>query len=927
MSRTPNEDKWGFPQEQVEKLGAGLLNELSVFDDQRLNYRPPLPAFLAQSTPKGGGLMSLRATVEDYEETRYIVTADPWQKSKRFVMPGKTARMIKEVMIWVSCELRSPGISTAICALYERIILIAPNARVQLAAAIPALDNLPVRDLNIDVIQTMWNQYMRFLPVDCDIVGQDRHITHLFVFRPLHAAGYLEPVVPPPEIPSGCKMLFIPVPNYSALAQKTIRFALGSDSLARAKADQVGRLSNRIDTCRKEYHIVLEPLVRDRVCATAELIKQIRATLIIDPLRRYEEALSDLARFVKMREMIGAPYGLILWCVETGMVFGNDRKLPITTESPTEDVEERRQRIYMEKVLRPGIIETLKDKTFSKICVHCFPSHCRVMPTNFDCYYGQALGHSAAVCMSLRPRGEDSLVMELSCPGTDPSDPGWKLSAYVPRTGYHPFRLSGSRPHVTRALISRSARHRVLTFNAFLETIRADLNVWYLKDLLRNAGPIQYPDTTVELPAFLRCGAPFDTNLSVAPSVSIAELPEEWTRASSPYSPANLSPLEFRRLRTPSEVPSALRGDRLEARAAMVVSPSDDQIIQTFFPLQAQETSYPQILRLRPATFSSVPVIIAPMKVGVLIAGELGAGINNVVCGLQRWCKRYNSTLLAFPTVCDLVNRESIVFHKFFEVLYNNRTGAGWRRIPARDGSLPQEMQRLDASQDAALLLNPSVVTAAAFSCQDLELDGLVVCGSRLGLSGAARLTEACLERGIRTAIVCVPCSYENDIESPFLECCLGWDTVVASNCTDISLQSLGDGTWLFATMTATSWSPSNPGTCGTTTMEVGLRCHADFIIIPEIYEEQNLQDLARRGFKTRIDALIADLASVMRDTPEPRDGLICVPADTIDRVSNIKVADLLRRGTLTLSSTAALAEWELWPPQVKQRVTNYQVS
>eukprot|EP01054_Gregarina_sp_Poly1_P006817 Gregarina_sp_Poly_1__6816@NODE_368_length_9159_cov_50_005939_g304_i0_p2_GENE_NODE_368_length_9159_cov_50_005939_g304_i0NODE_368_length_9159_cov_50_005939_g304_i0_p2_ORF_typecomplete_len1148_score133_02PFK/PF00365_20/0_42PFK/PF00365_20/4_7e19_NODE_368_length_9159_cov_50_005939_g304_i057168679 len=821
-----------------------------------------------------------------------------------FVVPSKTAHLLQHVVVWINCELRDSGVTTLICGLLDRILIVSPNARVYLVGRMPEVDDHEVRLLTPNVTKSLWNQFIIFFPVPLTAHHTSETPTQLFILQSLSPSGLLVPSRLPPEYQLS-RVLYIPMPIYSIHPHKGPRLALGSDSLARAKADMFGRISNRVASTRNEYHIVIEPLVRDRVCASFEFCLHVRAALVIDPFKSVDDAIRDLERFVKMREKINAPYGMVLWFLENGALY-DERNRSFSGSV----------RSYVLQELRPLIRRGLVGRTESGVVVHCFDEFGRVPPTNFDCYYGQALGHAAVVSLSHCPKDVDTMVLELHCPGLDLSDTDWKLSAYVPRFTLAPesHTLPGSR--VPNKTSSSMVRHRMAAVSGFLEENVEDLNVWYLRELFRNAGPLQYSGHWISPPMCLKFGALHDPNFTVPPPAIIPDLPDDLTRASSPYSPVNLSPLECSRLRTRIDLPAALRAEILEARVSGLAAslwPGKDTYLKNNFPLQASETSYPHLLRLTPVcqheSGPSTQHQTRPLKIGLLIASGITTAINNIACGLRKRCKRHSSTLLAFRSVSELIAREANIFHKYFDDLYLNRASVGWRTTPLRYKPDPS-------------LLDPNVAADCAQACADLVLDGLVVCGGRLAVSGCALLTEVCLQRQIKTCILCLPCNHDNDIDSPLVETCVGWDTTMASICADLARQSYSDGTWLISTIGFTNHPSLWTRASGPSTVEAGLRCHADFIVIPEIYEEQDTRDLTRRGFATKIDALVADLVAVLCDCPESRDALVCVPADAIDRISHVKIHQLLH--DIDALPKAARREYQQWPKEVQDLVETY---
>ena len=62
-------------------------------------------------------------------------------------------------------------------------------------------------------------------------------------------------------------------------------------------------------------------------------------------------------------------------------------------------------------------------------------------------------------------------------------------------------------------------------------------------------------------------------------------------------------------------------------------------------------------------------------------------------------------------------------------------------------------------------------------ACEKLKLDGLVFIGATHTLTDALILTNYFLENGVKTRVVTIPCTVDNNVEHHMLEAIVGFDT------------------------------------------------------------------------------------------------------------------------------------------------------
>lgn len=71
---------------------------------------------------------------------------------------------------------------------------------------------------------------------------------------------------------------------------------------------------------------------------------------------------------------------------------------------------------------------------------------------------------------------------------------------------------------------------------------------------------------------------------------------------------------------------------------------------------------------------------------------------------------------------------------------------------------------------------------AAKGLCEALQLDGLVLIGATHTLTDAARLAEFFLNSGVKTRVIGVPASVDNNLKHPLMEATIGFDTASRVN-------------------------------------------------------------------------------------------------------------------------------------------------
>lgn len=430
---------------------------------------------------------------------------------------------------------------------------------------------------------------------------------------------------------------------------------------------------------------------------------------------------------------------------------------------------------------------------------HLAPS---AMPTPLDSAMGYAIGHVAGALAKNRSNGFIPSITELQAPSSQ-----WKPCA-LPLTALLDVKSAGG--HVV-------ARLRHLTSDDKLFRLWQQVrHSWITQPSYRQPGPVQYWG----LDRLKRLG--WTCYTLKADSVSAEELAREFQIAvdSKPMCPqnpqfkivqrhaSNLSPLQAWRAEYKPRLPSLLQGkfqisevDRkgsVCADAALVhltfpnlwrsgnskaiqVEPMAEevnllQMLPNKSPLHRIESAAGGMHRIESMVGSASSPMLASdgdsddgsegvqgskLRVGIVIIGRFGPGVNNVIQGIFDYVSAAGGVVLCITMgLKGLVNGQA--FELTSEILEAYRNQGGCDLL---GHSRPQDLRSLGSD-----------LASCAKSVKDLDLEGLVVWGGRNVHSWTPRLAEYFLEHGVPTRVVGIPASVQSDI--PMIEQTLGYDTV-----------------------------------------------------------------------------------------------------------------------------------------------------
>jgi pyrophosphate--fructose-6-phosphate 1-phosphotransferase len=155
-------------------------------------------------------------------------------------------------------------------------------------------------------------------------------------------------------------------------------------------------------------------------------------------------------------------------------------------------------------------------------------------------------------------------------------------------------------------------------------------------------------------------------------------------------------------------------------------------------------------------------------KIGVVFCGRQSPGGHNVIAGLYDTLSRNSpegSSVLGFVGgTLGLFAKEYVELSAALVDRHRNQGG----------------FDMLGRSVDK--IRTPEEQRAAQEACTALGLTGLVMIGGTFTAGDAANLAETFKVAGVATAVVCVPCTIDGDVDSPMVEATLGFDTASKVN-------------------------------------------------------------------------------------------------------------------------------------------------
>lgn len=251
------------------------------------------------------------------------------------------------------------------------------------------------------------------------------------------------------------------------------------------------------------------------------------------------------------------------------------------------------------------------------------------------------------------------------------------------------------------------------------------------------------------------------------------------------------------------------------------------------------------------------------LKIGVLFSGGQAPGGHNVICALFDAIKSCNSTselygFLGGPS--GVVNNTFINLSK--EMIDAVRNQGGFDLIGSGRTKIETELQ----------------LTQAMKTCNDLQLNGLVIIGGDDSNTNAAILAEYFLANGCLTSVVGVPKTIDGDLRSDDIDISFGFDTAtkVYSELIGNILRDAISAKKYYHFIKLMGRSASH------ITLECALQTQPNYTIILEEVLKEN---------KT-LDSIVKDIADVIVKRAEAGKnyGCILIPEGLIEFISEVKL-------------------------------------
>lgn len=467
------------------------------------------------------------------------------------------------------------------------------------------------------------------------------------------------------------------------------------------------------------------------------------------------------------------------------------------------------------------------------------------MPSVFDANYCYALGHAAsalidngctgcmAVMKGLEKRAEEWLPG--GCPLT-------LMMTIEERKGKHV-------PVIKKYLVELDKP----TFQNFAK-VREE---WKYRDLYRSPGPIQFEGPVAPITNF-SITQPSQADLLPARPVEYEQLQKRHHFA---VSFAQMSLLQRQRLEAQVPLNSVFLNHNCRVMPATKIEIKDQIVHRSVlraFPLQAQlskNTLY--CIRVpSPDDHSRSPISgcsklsaatqqqhmegnVSPsvgsvaakqgkgLIVGVVLTGQQAPGVANVVVGLYERITMHGGRVLGFKGARGVLNNDYIELTSSDVDIMRNQGGLN---VLGRTADVEAQM----ASEKG--------IAKVKHVCTELDLDGLVMIGGCWTLSDVAIVSEAFLLSGLKTRVVGVPCTQNNNIDSRFFETTIGFDS--ASKCYSQLIGNLltdaasATKYWYFVRLMGRDKSQM--------AVEVALQTHSNSTLVSEVLSagDRTLQDV-----------------------------------------------------------------------------------
>lgn len=463
------------------------------------------------------------------------------------------------------------------------------------------------------------------------------------------------------------------------------------------------------------------------------------------------------------------------------------------------------------------------------------------LPSNFDANYCYALGNTASALIKYNFTGCMAV-----CRGLDQSTEYWRAGGCPLAAMMNVERRKGKNVAVIKKFLVETTSP---VFKAY-ESVR---DHWMYNDCYRAPGPIQFEGV----------GSTSINYLLRAPTAEDLQSSED-TPESFPYysrKRLDMSPLAVSRMNAPVEVPDvfvhgldscyAQFGDIIDAETEEVRAAIQDQL-----PFLS-EPNHKRFVEISKGPGAN----LGPLKIGVFYLGRQTPGAHNVIDGLLLALEsRPDSVLYGFlGGNIGLFNKSYFKITPKNFLFYRNQGG----------------MDFLGRCGDA--IRGAEQFRQVKETCEQLDLDGLVVVGATHSLTDACYLSDYFVGQGVKTKIIAVPASIDANIAHRLFETTIGFDTASRLNSQMVGnmITDAASATkyWYFIRLMGRD--PSH------LVLECGLQTHPNIAIISEFFKQEGytLLDIVK---------YIADIV-VERSVLKKQFGTVLVPEGLTLQISHYR--------------------------------------
>lgn len=603
---------------------------------------------------------------------------------------------------------------------------------------------------------------------------------------------------------NGCKTKVIGAPKTidgDLKCPPHLPVSFGFDTACKTYATLVGNVAVDALSAQKYYHLVrLMGRSASNIALEVALLTHPNACLLGEEVAEQKQSLKDitieLADMIEARSKDGKDYGVILLpegLIEfipefNSLISEINDKLAQPEIQPTEEAilnvlskenadcfrylpafiraqllldrdphgNVQVAKIETEKLLAATVQSELENRrasgykgTFSPQ-FHAFGYEGRAgMPTVFDSSYCYALGYTASSLLVNGCTGLIASVKNLLAPCKE-----WQCGG-VPVTSLCVIerRKGKDKPVIRKALVEMTGD--LSQPFQFYKKIRNDLRIL---DMYRIPGPMQFDMVNCEVSKDI----PMTLQLELGRSWEV-QVPQEKPKRMGnflflPQAKKMRSELQKwrmdRRHRLPEAI-SAFNGSAVTVeRGEETCVNAHTEVVSRYF----SEVHAP-LLDIVPTEERGEP--IADKKIGVVFCGRQAPGCHDFVCGLvDMMPPNFGNKLYGFVGgTKGFLDKQAVELTS--EICDAFRGTGGLDML----GRTVDRINTKDESEKAKI------------TCQEFDLDGLVLVGGARTNTDAAYLAEYFKQNKVKTAVVGVPCGIEGSMVNEFVEASLGFDS------------------------------------------------------------------------------------------------------------------------------------------------------